>query len=121
MHGITLPRDASQQVTNGLLVDSKGEFSKLMPGDLIFFGTKGTKDIIGNNDSESIIPNNERVVHVGIYLGDNHFIHASDFVRINSLNPSDALYDKFNADRYLRSKRYIENGQPLNVETEHLL
>ena len=29
MHGITLPRDASQQVTNGLLVDSKGEFSKL--------------------------------------------------------------------------------------------
>ena len=114
MHGIDLPRDASQQVNKGMLVDSIREFSNLKPGDLIFFGTKGPK---GTNDYEDSEPNDERVVHVGIYIGDNHFIHASDYVRINSFNPSDALYDKFNADRYLRSKRYIENGKPINVET----
>lgn len=117
MHGITLPRDASQQVNKGLLVDSKRVFGKLVPGDLIFFGTKGAKGIIEQGDSESYESNDERVVHVGIYLGDNHFIHASDFVRINSLTPSDALYDKFNADRYLRSKRYIENSEPVNIDT----
>ena len=96
MHGIELSRDASQQVNQGVLIDSERDFSKLVKGDLLFFGT------------------GDRVVHVGIYIGDNHFIHASDFVRINSLNPEDKLYDEFNTKRYLRSKRYIENGMPVN-------
>ena len=117
MHGINLPRDASQQVNKGLLIDSNGDFGKLKPGDLIFFGTKGPKATNEQGNSGSNESNDERVVHVGVYLGDNHFIHASDYVRINSLNPSDALYDKFNADRYLRSKRYIENNKPVNVDT----
>lgn len=116
MHDINLPRDASQQVNKGLLIDSNGDFGKLKPGDLIFFGTKGPKATNEQGNSESNKSNDERVVHVGIYLGDNHYIHASDYVRINSLNPSDALYDKFNADRYLRSKRYIENNKPINVD-----
>ncbi|MBF6596725.1 MAG: C40 family peptidase [Fermentimonas sp.] len=116
MHGINLPRDASQQVNKGSLVDSTGEFGNLKPGDLMFFGTKRQK---GTNEKGNAVSNeyyDERVVHVGIYLGNNHFIHASDYVRINSLNPSDVLYDKFNADRYLRSKRYIEKGKPVNVD-----
>lgn len=117
MHGINLPRDASQQVNKGLLIDSIGEFNRLQPGDLMFFGTKGSKCANENANSENYESYAERVVHVGIYLGDNHFIHASDFIRVNSLNPSDALYDKFNADRYLRSKRYIENNEALNVDT----
>ena len=96
MHGIELSRDASQQVNQGVLIDSERDFSKLVKGDLLFFGT------------------GDRVVHVGIYIGDNHFIHASDFVRINSLNLEDKLYDEFNTKRYLRSKRYIENGMPVN-------
>ncbi len=105
MHGINLPRDASQQVHKGELVDETGDFSKLLPGDLLFFGTKANAD-----------NPNERVVHVGIYIGNNHFIHASDYVRVNSLDPSDTLYDKFNANRYLRTKRYIDNGHHVNVD-----
>lgn len=102
MHGIILPRDASQQVWSGKLIDSSGDFSDALPGDLLFFGSKATDD----NPKE-------RVVHVGIYLGNNRFIHASDYVHINSLDPADPLYDEFNANRYLRTKRIIgEESSP---------
>ena len=108
MHGISLLRDASQQVTQGFLIDTKGEFSELVPGDLLFFGSKGLAYNKKNGE--------ERVVHVGIFIGNNHYIHASDYVRINSLNPDDELYDEFNRKRYLRTKRYIEKGKLVNVE-----
>lgn len=102
MHGIILPRDASQQVHCGKLIDSSGDFSRALPGDLLFFGSKATDD-----------SPKERVVHVGIYIGKNRFIHASDYVHINSLDPADPLYDEFNANRYLRTKRIIgEEGTP---------
>ena len=96
MHNIILPRDASQQVFTGELVDEEGDFSKIEPGDLVFFGEKPTAE-----------RDTERVVHVGVYIGNNHFIHASDYIRVNSFNPDDALYDKFNRDRYLRAKRIL--------------
>ncbi|SFL43082.1 SH3 domain-containing protein [Porphyromonadaceae bacterium KH3CP3RA] len=102
MHGIILPRDASQQVHCGKLIDSSGDFNNTLPGDLLFFGSKATDD-----------SPKERVVHVGIYIGNNRFIHASDYVHINSLDPADTLYDEFNANRYLRTKRIIgEVGTP---------
>lgn len=109
MHGIVLARDASQQVNQGELVDSAGDFSKLLPGDLMFFGSKAKRFAKTKEESK------ERVVHVGIYIGNNHFIHASDNIHINSVNPVDELYDKFNAGRYLRSKRYITDGKVINV------
>ena len=111
LHGIILARDASQQVHQGVMVDSEGDFSKLLPGDLIFFGSKIASDIAGYNKEPQ-----ERVVHVAIYIGDNHFLHASDYIKINSLNPDDPLYDEFNTKRYLRAKRYIENGEAVNVD-----
>ena len=96
LHGVILQRDASQQVLNGKLIDEKGDFSNAQKGDLVFFGTKAT-------------PENpkERVVHVGIYIGDMKFIHASDYIRINSFDPADPLYDEYNTNRYLRTKRII--------------
>ena len=96
MHGMILARDASQQVRYGRLIDETGDFGEALPGDLVFFGTEATPE----NPTE-------RVVHVGIYIGDRRFIHASDYIRINSFDPADPLYDAFNTKRYLRTKRMI--------------
>lgn len=105
MHGILLARDASQQVQNGKLIDETGDFSDTLPGDLLFFGSKATDD----NPQE-------RVVHVGVYLGEKRFIHASDFVHISSFDPADPLYDAFNTSRYLRTKRIIGEGYGEGME-----
>ena len=56
---ISLPRVSKDQSTYGTYVSK----SNLRVGDLIFFDTDGSND--GN------------VSHVGIYLGNNEFIHAS--------------------------------------------
>ena len=56
---ITLPRVSQDQSTYGTYVSK----SNLKVGDLVFFDTNGAND--GN------------VSHVGIYLGNNQFIHAS--------------------------------------------
>ena len=96
LNGVVLARDASQQVKYGIDVDPDGKFEGLRKGDLMFFGTKPGAD----NPKE-------RVVHVGIYIGDKRFIHASDYIRISSFNPADSLFDPYNANRYLRSRRII--------------
>lgn len=95
MNGVVLPRDASQQVKCGELVDDRRRFKQLEPGDLIFFGEPAKEG------------SDEKVVHVAISLGGDRFIHASDYVRVNSFNPEDSLYDAFNTHRYLRTKRII--------------
>lgn len=76
MNGILLPRNTSQQVRAGVHV----ELDSLEPGDLLFFGTPATDD------------KPERVNHVGIYIGGGRFIHASQLVRISSLDPSEPDY-----------------------------
>ena len=106
MHGIVLSRDASQQVMQGLLVDETGDFSNARPGDLVFFGSPATE--------ENPI---ERVVHVGVYLGNKRFVHASDYIRVNSFDPDDPLYDEYNTNRYLRTKRMITDGNAVEVGT----
>jgi hypothetical protein len=96
LNGFTLARDASQQVMYGKLVDESGRFEELQPGDLLFFGRKATVE----NPQE-------RVLHVGIYIGDKRFIHASDNIHISSFDQADPLYDEMNTNRYLRAKRII--------------
>lgn len=93
MNGMIIPRDASQQVHEGTLVDDSKEFDKLIPGDLLFFGSKAT-------DSTP-----ERVVHVGMWIGNNEFIHSSGKVRISSMDPDAENFDEPNYNRYLRTKR----------------
>ncbi|MDT0650917.1 C40 family peptidase [Autumnicola edwardsiae] len=96
LNGMVIPRDASQQVHTGKLIDSTRNFEKLIPGDLLFFGRPAT-------DSTS-----ERVVHVGMWIGNNEFIHSSGSVHVSSVAKEAPNYDDFNYDRYLRTKRLLD-------------
>jgi cell wall-associated NlpC family hydrolase len=96
MSGQIIPRDASQQVRAGELVDSDKEWDKLEVGDLLFFGREAT-------DTRS-----RAVTHVGMWIGDNKFIHSASKVRISSVDPSSDDYDEFNTNRYLEARRYLD-------------
>lgn len=83
--GISIPRVAAQQAQAG----KKVKRSELKVGDLIFFRT----------DSSS--PN--RISHVGMYIGNNQFVHAphsGDVVRVASLTG-------YYSTHYAWSCRYI--------------
>ncbi|AKD05096.1 C40 family peptidase [Pontibacter korlensis] len=94
MNGLVLPRDASQQVHIGELVDTSNGWNNMQPGDLLFFGVPA-------KDGKS-----ERVVHVGMWIGGNQeFIHSAGRVRISSMNPAAENFDEPELKRFLRAKR----------------
>lgn len=95
LNGMVIPRDASQQIATGQEVDSTRNFEKLQPGDLLFFGKRAT-------DSTKA-----RVVHVGMWIGNNEFIHSSGDVHISSMDKNAPNYDDYNYNRYLRSQRLL--------------
>ena len=68
--GIVLARDASQQALYGDAINIADQ-NNLLPGDLLFFGRS-----------------EQRISHVGIYLGNGDFIHASGKVHISSIDPT---------------------------------
>lgn len=105
LNGILLPRDASQQVMVGETIDKSGVWSNLKEGDLLFFGEK-------REDGS------ERVVHVGMWIGNNQFIHASDKVRIGSVSASAPNFDEYNVKRYLRAKRILKTGSVVKLKTD---
>ena len=88
MNGILLPRNASQMVHCG----DEVSLDELQRGDLVFFGTPA-------KDGKP-----RRVTHVGIYIGDNHIIHSSHLVRVNSLDPSQPDYYE-NAHKLIAARR----------------
>jgi uncharacterized protein YraI len=71
--GISLPHQAELQKDIGMEVPVMGE---LRPGDLVFFKTEGSAS----------------VNHVGIYLGDSQFIHASSGYGAVRISPLDDGY-----------------------------
>ena len=84
LNGLDLPRTSRQQWHAGTPVRRR----ELVRGDLVFFATTGGK----------------RVSHVGIYVGENRFIHApgkGKTIRVASL--SNDYYRK----RYLGGRRYL--------------
>jgi hypothetical protein len=107
MNGFIIPRDASQQINAGKMVDANLDFTDLQKGDLLFFGTKASKE------------KKQRVVHVGIWLGNNkmEFIHASGNVHLSSMDKNASNYDEMNKNRYLGSKRYlgVEDSNIINL------
>ncbi len=113
MNGFIIPRDASQQINAGLNVDPTLKFENLQKGDLVFFGKRAT-------DSTK-----QRVTHVGIWLGNGkgEFIHESRQVRMSSIDPQSDYYDESNTKRYLGSRRYLGEKDPLitNLKTDKVL
>jgi len=87
--GISLERTCRDQARGGKPVKK----SELKPGDLVFFDT--------NDDNGKL----NDISHVGIYIGDGKFIHASAYehkkIVIESLSSSD--YSK----RYMCARDYI--------------
>jgi cell wall-associated NlpC family hydrolase len=68
--GLYIPRTAAEQYQNSIQIDN----SESKPGDLIFF------------------KNSSRINHVGIYLGDNQFIHASSSNGVERQSLSNRYY-----------------------------
>lgn len=87
MNGIQLLRDASQQATQGELLNFLEE---AQPGDLAFF----------DNEEGDII-------HVGIILSSNEIIHASGRVRIDRLDHQ-GIYNQ-ELQKYTHNLRLIKN------------
>lgn len=82
---VTLPRTAAQQATAGIAVEK--DLTSLRPGDLLTFG-KGA-----------------RASHIGIYVGDGRFVHASSaagrVVESNVLRPRSRLIKPWRGVRRL--------------------
>jgi gamma-D-glutamyl-L-lysine dipeptidyl-peptidase len=97
MNGLILSRDASQQVLYGKEVPIKKDFDHLRSGDLLFFG----------NSSPNTYP--ENITHVGMYIGDSEFIHASGRVKTNSFDSSKANYSTYYIDQ-LQAIRRLEGA-----------
>ena len=95
LNGMVLPRDASQQIVAGQEIDSVKHFENLKAGDLLYFGRKAT-------DTTS-----ERIIHVGMWIGDNKFIHSMGEVHISNFDTTATDFDEYNYNRYLRTKRVL--------------
>jgi hypothetical protein len=87
IHNKNIPRDASQQVKNGKVVNLLFD---VQAGDLAFF----------DNDEGNII-------HVGIILPDNKIIHASGKVRIDKLDHQGIYNEELR--KYTHNLRVIKN------------
>ena len=89
----------------GAAGDGAVNWSALLPGDLIFWGREAT-------DSQP-----EKATHVGIYIGDGQFIHASHYVRIGSLDPaSEYYYDR----KPLRARRIVGKSGLCGTGTSYI-
>ncbi|MCE4565835.1 C40 family peptidase [Maribellus sp. CM-23] len=92
--GVMLARDASQQALYGEQLDiSQFQFQ---PGDLLFFGRS-----------------KERITHVGLFIGNDRFIHSSGRVKINSFQAEDEDFDEGLKKRLVAACRVLNS---LNTE-----
>ena len=78
--GITLPRTSAEMATVGQQVDR----ANLKPGDMVFFGSGG------------------RVSHVGMYIGNDRFIHTPRTGRDIEITSMNGNYWK---SRYITARR----------------
>jgi hypothetical protein len=86
IHGIALPRDASQQAEKGVTVDF---ISDAKPGDILFFST-----------------DTDNISHTGILLAKETIIHAAGRVRLDRVDHQGIWRDE--AGRYTHRLRLIK-------------
>jgi len=84
--GLQLPRTTTLQVLSGRPVEK----SRLIPGDLVFFKPPYKQN------------------HVGIYLGDSRFAHASTSQGVTVSNLSDTYWRQ----SYWTARRYVDRPTP---------
>lgn len=87
--GLELPRTARAQRGEGQSVAAKKE---LRPGDLVFFATRG-RGVTS---------------HVGIYIGQNKFVHAP---RRGTKVRVDDMKNSYWTKRYVGARRYLDTPQ----------
>jgi hypothetical protein len=107
LNGIILSRDASQQYQYGLRIRRSFYPDSLKAGDLLFFGSQGN--------------GRPRPTHVGMYLGDSEFIHASGMVKINSLDSTRTNFSRFRRDSFIGIRRILgaKSGKGLQPVLDH--
>jgi len=93
--GVKLPRSSYHQYLVGQEVDK----NELIPGDLVFFRTSKRAP----------------VTHVGIYIGDNKFVHISSNRKGFAI---DSLDDHYYRARFVGAKRVL-NGEVLQYFQEY--
>lgn len=84
INGLNLPRSSKAQWEVGTSIDR----GRLLQGDLVFFTTSGSGE----------------VSHVGIYLGENKFIHAPRWDRKIRI---DSLSKKYYRQHYIGARSYL--------------
>jgi cell wall-associated NlpC family hydrolase len=84
--GTQLPRTAAEMSQVGQRIDT----TQLKPGDLVFFNTM-----------------RRTFSHVGIYLGDNHFLHAP---RTGAEVRVESMEDSYWINRYNGARRIIDGN-----------
>jgi hypothetical protein len=107
LNGVILLRDASQQYMHGIKIGKEAYPDSLLPGDLMFFGY----------ERDGIV----RPTHVGMYIGDGEFIHASGRVKVNSLDSARSNFSKGRRDSFLGVRRIIgaEPGEGIQFISAH--
>ena len=83
-YGVTLPRVSTSQGEAGVYVEK----SLLMPGDIVCFSNRSDR----------------KINHVGIYVGDGDFIHASTSSRGVVM---DNLNENYYLNHYVTARRVV--------------
>ncbi len=83
-NGISIPRTAAEQYSKGVAVDK----ANLKVGDMVFFTTY-----------------KPGASHVGFYMGDGKFIHASSAAKQVTIN---SLSEEYYTEHYIGARRYIQ-------------
>lgn len=83
-NGISIPRTAAEQYSKGVAVDK----ANLKVGDMVFFTTY-----------------KPGASHVGFYMGDGKFIHASSAAKQVTIN---SLSEDYYTEHYIGARRYIQ-------------